>query len=95
MGIFRFILQYVKNVKEKKMQNCHKLDTLSDVQMTDYIFDDLDPEQNKLVESYLLEDEQAYSFSLELILLVIKQGFSKIDLLAFLKSSKEKLKELS
>ena len=69
------------------MNNYSKPKAISDRQMADYIFDDLDAEESRLVESYLMENEKAYSTSLELMLMVLEKKLSKVDLLAFLRKT--------
>lgn len=71
------------------MANLSKIEFLSDCQMTDYVFSDLDAEQDKLVEAYLRENEKAFALSLELLLLVLEKGYSKEELLNFLRNLRE------
>lgn len=70
------------------MASFQELEMITDNQMTDYIFDDLSAEESQVVESYLLNDEDAFSTSLEMLLLVIEKGFTKPDLLVFLQTAR-------
>ena len=79
----------MKNIELRHMKKYKNAGEITDSQLADYIFDDLSKEEKDSLENHLMKDDSAYSTSLELLLLTLEKGFSKVDLLAFLRKAKQ------